>query len=146
MENQFSTHLLKILHLGRQYFIQVPIFLQNILPLKSWLYNISSSQVVHKCQHKHCWNPDFFGIEMENQMSVSWSVWVWLAELFKNSKTLTAAFGWVNNCWWGWQNRTGLEKCTHLYSNAQGTIKHKRFQQSSLGVRREIENNKRRRK
>ena len=35
MENQFSTHLLKILHLGRQYFIQVPIFLQNILPLKS---------------------------------------------------------------------------------------------------------------
>ena len=22
---------------------------------------------------------------------------------------------WVNNCWWGWQNRTDLGKCTHLY-------------------------------
>ena len=21
---------------------------------------------------------------------------------------------WVNNCWWGWQNRTAPEKCTHL--------------------------------
>ena len=22
---------------------------------------------------------------------------------------------WVNNCWWGWQNRTVLKKCIHLY-------------------------------
>ena len=29
---------------------------------------------------------------------------------------------WVNNCWWGWQNRTVLEKWTYLYDNAQGTI------------------------
>ena len=21
------------------------------------------------------------------------------------------------NCWWGWQNRTALEKCTHLYDD-----------------------------
>ena len=24
---------------------------------------------------------------------------------------------WVTNCWWGWQNRTALEKCTHLYGD-----------------------------
>ena len=30
---------------------------------------------------------------------------------------------WVNNCWWGWQNRTALEKCTHQYEDTQGTIK-----------------------
>ena len=23
----------------------------------------------------------------------------------------------MNNCWWGWQNRTAREKCTHLYNN-----------------------------
>ena len=34
---------------------------------------------------------------------------------------------WVNNCWWGWQNRTDLGKCTHLYGKTQGKIKHKRF-------------------
>ena len=22
---------------------------------------------------------------------------------------------WAYSCWWGWQNRTALEKCTHLY-------------------------------
>ena len=26
---------------------------------------------------------------------------------------------WVNNCWWGWQNRTDLGKCTHLYDETQ---------------------------
>ena len=26
---------------------------------------------------------------------------------------------WVKNCWWGWQNRTALEKCTHLYEEIQ---------------------------
>ena len=36
---------------------------------------------------------------------------------------------WVNNCWWGWQNRTDLGKCTHLYDETQGTIKHERFRQ-----------------
>ena len=36
---------------------------------------------------------------------------------------------WVNNCWLGWQNTTALEKCTHLYEQTQGTIKHKRFRQ-----------------
>ena len=34
---------------------------------------------------------------------------------------------WVNNCWWGWQNRTTLEKCPHLYNETQETMKHKRF-------------------
>ena len=24
---------------------------------------------------------------------------------------------WVNNCWWDWQNRTALEKCSHLYDD-----------------------------
>ena len=32
---------------------------------------------------------------------------------------------WVNNWWWGWQNRTNLEKCTYLYDDIQGKIKHK---------------------
>ena len=27
-------------------------------------------------------------------------------------------------------NRTALEKCTHLYDDRQGTIKHKRFRQT----------------
>ena len=36
---------------------------------------------------------------------------------------------WVNNCWWGWQNRTDLGKCTHLYDGIRGTVKHKRFWQ-----------------
>ena len=26
---------------------------------------------------------------------------------------------WVNNCWLGWQNRTVLGKCTHLYNEMQ---------------------------
>ena len=30
---------------------------------------------------------------------------------------------WVNNCWWGWQNRTALEKWPHLYSDTQEAIK-----------------------
>ena len=25
-----------------------------------------------------------------------------------------------NNCWWGWQNRTDLVKCTHQYDKKQG--------------------------
>ena len=36
---------------------------------------------------------------------------------------------WMNNCWWGWQNRTALAKCTQLFDDTQGTIKDKRFQQ-----------------
>ena len=41
------------------------------------------------------------------------------------------------------QNRTALEKCTHLYDDTQGTIKNtSAFDTwSSSGVRREIENN-----
>ena len=27
---------------------------------------------------------------------------------------------WVNNCWWGWQNRTDLGKCTHHCDKTQG--------------------------
>ena len=37
----------------------------------------------------------------------------------------TCIIGRMNNCWWGWQNRTALEKCTHLYD---GIIKHEHFQ------------------
>ena len=36
---------------------------------------------------------------------------------------------WVNNCWWGWQNKTDLGRCTHLYKEIQGTVKHKRLRQ-----------------
>ena len=27
---------------------------------------------------------------------------------------------WVNNCWWGWQNRRDLGKCTHQCDETQG--------------------------
>ena len=27
---------------------------------------------------------------------------------------------WVNNCWWGWQNRTDLGKCTRQCDETQG--------------------------
>ena len=30
---------------------------------------------------------------------------------------------WVNNCWWGRQNRTDPGKCTYLYDKTQGTVK-----------------------
>ena len=41
---------------------------------------------------------------------------------------------WVNNCWWSWQNRTTLEKCTHLYNETQETIKHKCFRHPTKTV------------
>ena len=53
---------------------------------------------------------------------------------------------WVSNCWWGWQNRTALEKCTNLYNETQGTIKHKRFRQIVFVGCKKRENSKRRRK
>ena len=28
---------------------------------------------------------------------------------------------WINNCWWSWQNRTGLGKCTHQCDETQGS-------------------------
>ena len=51
---------------------------------------------------------------------------------------------WVNNCWWGWQNRIALEKCTHLYDEIQRTIKHKRFRQKVFIRCKKIDNNRRR--
>ena len=33
-------------------------------------------------------------------------------------------FKWMKKCSWGWQNRTDLGKCTHLYDETQGAIKH----------------------
>ena len=48
---------------------------------------------------------------------------------------------WVNNCWLGWQNRTDLWKCTHLYNEMQRTIKH--FQQKVFVRYKQIDNNKR---
>ena len=35
-----------------------------------------------------------------------------------------------------WLSTSALEKCTHLYDETQGTVKHKCFQQSLSGVRR----------
>ena len=49
---------------------------------------------------------------------------------------------WVNKCQWGWQSRTVLEKCAHLYDETQGTIKHKCFQQRVFVGCNDIENNK----
>ena len=43
-------------------------------------------------------------------------------------------------------NRTSVEKCTDLYDETQGTIKHKRFRQRVFVGCRKTENNKRRRK
>ena len=40
---------------------------------------------------------------------------VW--RLTKLSKFQLFPKQWVNNCWWSWQNRTALEKCTHLYDD-----------------------------
>ena len=36
----------------------------------------------------------------------------------------------MNNYRWGWQNGTNLGKCTHVYDEIQGIIKHKRFRQT----------------
>ena len=47
---------------------------------------------------------------------------------------------WVNNCWWGWQNRTDLgEMGQNNGTKHKGTTVHKSFWQklSSLGARRE---------
>ena len=38
----------------------------------------------------------------------------------------TKKMEWANNCWWGSQNRTAVEKWTHLYSDTQETIKNTR--------------------
>jgi len=46
----------------------------------------------------------------------------------KNKDTLIFFYGkntwvseeWVNNSWWGWQNRTELGKCTHQCDETQG--------------------------
>ena len=43
-------------------------------------------------------------------------------------------------------NRTVLEKCTHLYDEEQGTIKHKRYRQRVFVGCKKTENNQRRRK
>ena len=50
------------------------------------------------------------------------------------SKHLKGSEVWVNNCWWGWQNRTDPRKCTHLYDETQGTVKHKRIRQKIVFV------------
>ena len=64
------------------------------------------------------------------------------------NRWLKAAEEWVNNCWWGWQNRTDLGKTDVLTSATKykETIVYKYFpqQMSSSGVRRERENQRRR--
>jgi len=50
---------------------------------------------------------------------------------------------WVNNYCWGWQNRTVLANCTHLYDKTQGWIKHKCFRQRGFTWRRLSVNQKR---
>ena len=43
---------------------------------------------------------------------------------------------WVNNYWWGWQNRTDLGKSTHLYNETQGNTNASDRKLSSSGERR----------
>ena len=42
--------------------------------------------------------------------------WGGLFEEFRNY----VLHKWVNNCWWGWQNRRDLGKCTHQCDETQG--------------------------
>ena len=53
---------------------------------------------------------------------------------------------WVNNCWWGWQNRTDLGICTHQCDGTQGNNSTQALLTKIVYFRCEKTDNKRRRK
>ena len=50
----------------------------------------------------------------KNSYGATWRTFWSSQPSFKPPDWLFEAEEWVNNCWWGWQNRTAPEKLTHL--------------------------------
>ena len=81
---------------------------------------------VHSLQNVKIRSPFFIIVAalglaaLRNHTVLRFLGFIWLFTM--DPVSLTFLLKWVNNCWWSWQNRIDLGKCTHQYDEKQGII------------------------
>ena len=81
---------------------------------------------VHSLQNVKIRSPFFIIVAalglaaLKNHTVLRFLGFIWLFTM--DPVSLTFLLKWVNNCWWGWQNRIDLGKCTHQYDEKRGII------------------------